>query len=658
MNRFCFLWLLLPFTAWAQKNNLYQINSPDGRLQAIINANKQFTWQVAHNGVVVVKPSAITLVVNQNDSLGVQPKVVKATTQLVNENFTTPFYKKASVSNHYQQLTLQCKGNFALVVRAYNDGVAYRFETTKKDSMTVVNEVANFNFESNCKAYIPYIRDWREQDKFCVPFESHYDEITLGQFQKDSLAILPLLVAIDAHKKVAVLEADVESYPGMFTTTNAGKNGLTGVFAPCPLAERIGGFAKLNLMPVQRAPYIARTVGTRTFPWRAIVVSETDKELANNDMVQKLAAPCRIAETSWIKPGKVAWDWWNNWNITKVDFKAGVNTETYLYYIDFAAANGIEYIVMDEGWSQTNELLKIKPSINLQKIVAHAKEKKVGVFLWATLQGMLKQTNQILATYAQMGIKGFKIDFVDRDDQKMVDYVYQIAQKAADYQLMIDYHGMYKPTGIQRTYPNIVNFEGVKGMENNKWTANDDVPKYDVTAPFIRMLAGPMDYTPGAMRNATKASFRPDNNMPMSQGTRCHQLAMYTLFEAPLQMLADNPTAYMKEQECTQFIAQIPTVFDETVALDGAVAKYIALARRKGTTWYVGAMTNWDARTLQIDGSFLGEGTYEAEIFEDGINADRDATDYKRSIIAFDSHQKLTIKLQNGGGWAAIIKKK
>jgi alpha-glucosidase len=374
-------------------------------------------------------------------------------------------------------------------------------------------------------------------------------------------------------------------------------------------------------------------------------------------MVQKLAAPSRISDLSWIKPGKVAWDWWNDWNISHVGFKAGINTQTYKYYIDFASANKIEYVVLDEGWSNEMDITQIKPAIALQELIDYGKQRNVGIILWASWYAINNKLEQALEKYAAMGIKGFKIDFMDRDDQVMVSSLYDIAKKAAEHKLVLDYHGMYKPTGLQKTYPNVLNFEGVKGMENVKWTPNDDVPGYDVTIPFIRMMAGPMDYTPGAMRNAAKEYFRPSNSLPMSQGTRCHQIAMYVVFEAPLQMLADNPTAYMKEQESTNFIAEIPTTYDETVALAGSVGEYIALARRKGDTWFAGAMSNWDARDVIIDFSFLGEGNYEAEIFKDGINADRDATDYQKEIIKVSAADKLPVHLSNGGGWAARIYK-
>ena len=646
-------------TITGQKTIIFHVLSPDGKTDITIAPGTTTSWSVANDHTIIITHSAISLTLDNGEVLGNNVKIISSKKETVNTVFNTPFYKKKSVTDSYNQLILDCKGDYGLIIRAYNDGAAYRFFTKKKGVITIQSEEANFNFEKDYTAFIPYVRDLRaKRDLFATSFESLYDEIPVSHFEKDTLAFLPLLVNIGENKKAVILEADLEDYPGMFLDINPQtRQGLKGVFAPYALEEKQGGFNKLNYMVTQRATYIAKVNGTRSFPWRVVVISDNDAALANNDMVQKLATPSRVSDISWIRPGKVAWDWWNDWNISHVDFRAGINTETYKYYIDFATANKIEYIVMDEGWSETADLMKISPRVNVEEIVNYGKQKNVGVILWATWYAVTQKMDEAFAKYAAMGVKGFKIDFMDRDDQKLVSSLYEIAKKAADYQLMLDLHGMYKPTGLQRTYPNVVNFEGVKGMENVKWTTNDDVPRYDVTIPFIRMVAGPMDYTPGAMRNATKSYFRPNNSLPMSQGTRCHQLAMYVVFEAPLQMMADNPTAYMKDQECTDFISKTPTVFDETVALDGKVGEYVAIARKKNNTWYAGAMTNWTPRDISIDFSFLGEGNYQAEIFKDGINADRDATDYKKEIIKVSAKDKISFHLSNGGGWAARITK-
>ncbi|HQK40049.1 MAG TPA: glycoside hydrolase family 97 catalytic domain-containing protein, partial [Flavobacterium alvei] len=546
---------------------------------------------------------------------------------------------------------------FSIEYRAFDDSVAYRFITKKKKDITVKSEEVSLNFDQDYSTLMPYVRDLRNpKDPYISSFESHYENKKISEFAKDTLAFLPFLIDYKNHKKAVFLEANLEDYPGLFVTHNKTKTGFEARFSNYPLQEKNGGFNFLNKLITQRANYLVVTKGSRNFPWRIMVISENDKDLANNDMVQKLSEPSKIKDISWIKPGKVAWDWWNDWNIYNVSFQAGINTETYKYYIDFASKNKVEYIVLDEGWSVETNIMEHNPKVDLNALIAYGKEKNVDIILWSSWMALHENTKAIFKNYANLGVKGFKVDFLDRDDAKMVNSVYEIAQKAADYKLLLDFHGMYKPTGIQRTFPNILNFEGVKGMENNKWTPNDDVPTHDCSIPFIRMMAGPMDYTPGAMRNATKSEFKPSHSNPVSQGTRCHQLALYTIFEAPLQMMADSPTAYMKEQESTDFIAKIPTVFDETVALYGEVGKYIAIARKKESKWYLGAITNWNARDITIDFSFLEKGKqFEAEIFSDGLNADKAAQDYKKEIVTVNSSTKLTYHLASGGGLSGII---
>jgi alpha-glucosidase len=657
MKKVNFLLLLLAacVSLNAQKPTIFHVKSPDGKIDFILATGASTEWSVMHGDNVVIAPSAISLTLDNGEVLGKNVKVISSKPASVNSSFSTPFYKKKSVTDQYNQLTITCKGDYGIVVRVYNDGTAYRFFINKKGTLAVNAEEANFNFEKDPATFVSYVRDFRGTEQYIQSFEALYTKAPVSKAFRDSLGFLPIL-ADNVSTKAVITEAALEDYPGMFVTAND-HGGFKGVFAPYPLEFFQGGYKKVNTMVGKRADYIAKVNGSRSFPWRVVVISDNDAALANNDMIQKLSTPSKIEDVSWIKPGKVAWDWWNDWNITHVDFRAGINTETYKYYIDFAAANKLEYIVIDEGWSDDMDLMKVMDKINLEEVVAYAKQKNVGVILWATWYAVDQKMEEAFKKYAAMGIKGFKIDFMDRDDQPMVASLYNIAKAAADYKLLVDYHGMYKPTGLQRTYPNVINFEGVKGMENVKWTPSDDVPEYDVSIPFIRMLAGPMDYTPGAMRNATKSFFRPNNSLPMSQGTRCHQLAMYVVFEAPLQMLSDNPTAYIKEQESTDFIAAVPTVFDETVALDGKVGEFVSIARKKDGVWFLGAMTNWDARDITIDFSFLGEGNYEAVVFRDGINADRDATDYKKEIIKISAKDKLDFHLSNGGGLAMRIRK-
>jgi alpha-glucosidase len=649
-NSLVLLFSVFSVTTFAQSAKTYHVKSPDGKIDLTVNVGKTVSWFVKHEETNVILPSAISMSLDKGDVLGKNAIVKSAKTVTANEVIKTPFYKKAEVKDNYTQLLLTFKGDYGLAFRAYNDGVAYRFVIVRKGTITVKNEEANFNFKDDDKAFLPFVNDYRNHDKFNTSFESHYDNINLSAIKKDSLAFMPVLVDLGNGKKAAILEADLQDYPGMYVTGSQDHD-LKGVFAPYPTEEASKG---INYVVNNRANYIAKTVGTRSFPWRVVVISTEDKQLANNDMMQRLAEPSRVADVSWIKPGKVAWDWWNDWNLSHVDFKAGINVPTYKYYIDFAAANKLEYIIIDEGWSDDHDLNKFK--LDVQEIVNYGKQKNVGVILWSTWYAITRDPDNLFAKFAKMGVKGFKIDFIDRDDQKAVSSLYDLAQKAANNHLLVDYHGMYKPSGIQRTFPNVINCEGVKGLENMKWGV-DNQPGYDVSIPFIRMMAGPMDYTPGAMRNASKAAFRPVNSNPMSQGTRSHQLAMYTIFEAPLQMLSDNPTTYKREQESTDFIDTVPTTFDETVALDGKVGEYVSIARRKDNTWFAGAMTNWDAREIKVDLSFLGEGKYKATLFEDGANADRDGTDYTRKVVTVTSKDHLDIQMASGGGWAARFEK-
>jgi alpha-glucosidase len=652
--------ILLPFiilftsATYSQTAKIYHLQSPDGKTEIEVSTGKNLSWSVKQGDAEVLTPSELSLELSTGETLGHDARIKKVEVSKEDGIITTPFYKKGQVRDNYNQLKLSFKSDYALIFRAYNDGVAYRFITTQA-GLIIKNEQAEFNFKDDDKAYLPFVNDFRNHsDPFNTSFEALYNVMPISAVKKDSLAFLPVLVDLGNNKKAVILEADIEDYPGMYL--GAGNHGLKGVFAPYPIAEGLGGYHNINLIVNNRADYIAKSVAFKSYPWRVVIISNNDAELLNNDMVQRLASPSRVADISWIKPGKVAWDWWNDWNISHVNFKAGINDDTYKYYIDFASANKLEYIIIDEGWSSETDLTKISPALNLEKLVEYGKQKNVNIILWASWYAITRDLEGLMSKYEQLGIKGFKVDFIDRDDQPVTKSLYEIAAVAAKHHLLIDYHGMYKPSGMQRTFPNVINFEGVKGLENVKWGVKDH-PVYDVTMPFIRMLAGPLDYTPGAMRNATKSAWRAIGSNPQSQGTRCHQLAMYTIFEAPLQMLADNPTAYKREQESTDFIAAVPTTFDETVAITGKVSEYACIARRKGTTWFAGAMTNWDDRTITVDLSFLGSGKYSATIFEDGINADHDATDYKRSVITVTSSDKLNIKMASGGGWSARFEK-
>ena len=662
MSLFC----LMAMTASAGN---YEVCSPNGKVKVTVNTDETVKWAVDYDGKQVLLPSKIDIRLTQGKKQLGLGKVGKVARYSVSSSFETPFYKKTKVDDAYGQLLLYTSQKFTIEVRAYDDGAAYRLISGNTKPLLITNETAEFRFADDYQAFVPYVDDSRSEWPYGYSFESYYDEQPLSKMFKDSLAITPLAVCLPGGIKAIVMDAGVENYPGMMLLKGEG-NMLKADFAPYPLEQEIGGYDRLNLIPTKSAGFIAKLDGKQALPWRAVVITERDADILNCDIAQRLAPACRIADTSWLKPGKVAWDWWNCCSVTGVDFLSDTNTDTYLYYIDFAAANRLEYIIIDEGWSGKESLLEdLSPEIDLPKLIAHGQEKGVGIILWSSWRSLIGNnplgdtavTDAVMAHYANMGIKGFKVDFFDRDDQQAIASAYKIAECAVRHHLVLDYHGL-KPFGIQRAYPNILNFEGVKGLENSKWEPRvgdgplHNQPRYDVSIPYLRMLAGPMDYTPGAMTNAMRDHFFGNNGHPMSQGTRVHQMAMYTTFEAPLQMLADSPTKYMQNQECTDFIAQIPTTFDETVALDGLMGEYTVIARRKGTTWYLAAMTDWTPRDLTIDLSFLGEGNYTADIFADGVNAMREATDYKHTIRSVTAGERLNIHLSSGGGWTAIIK--
>ena len=647
----------------------YEVSSPNGKVKVTVNTDETVTWAIDYEGRQVLLPSEIGIRMTQGKKALDLGKVGKVAKYSVNSSFKNPFYKKLTIKDEYGQMLLYTTQKFTIEVRAYDDGAAYRLISTNPKPAVITDEMAEFRFADDYQAFVPYVNDNRGGELYCYSFESYYDEAPLSKMFEDSLAITPLAVCLPEGMKAIVMDAGVENYPGMMLKKGEGHS-LKAEFAPYPLDQEVGGFDRLNLVPTKRADFIAKKDGKQALPWRAVVITEKDADILNCDMAQRLAPSCRMADTSWIQPGKVAWDWWNNTNVTGVDFMSGMNTDTYLYYIDFAAQNHIEYIIIDEGWSGKESLMEdLSTEIDLPKLIAHGKEKGVGIILWSSWRNLINndplgdmaQTEKVMKHYADMGIKGFKVDFFDRDDQQVIASAYKLAECAAKYHLYLDYHGL-KPFGIQRAYPNIFNFEGVKGLENSKWEPRvgdgplHNQPRYDVTAPYLRMLAGPMDYTPGAMMNAMKDNFFGNNDHPMSQGTRVHQMAMYTTFEAPLQMLADSPTMYMKNQECTDFIAQIPTTFDETIALDGQLGEYTVIARKKGDTWFVAAMTDWTPRDLTLDLSFLGDGNYTADIFADGMNALKDATDYQHTTQNVTAKSRLAIHLSSGGGWTAIIR--
>ena len=639
----------------------YDLVSPDGRLKVEIKTGNGICYTLQHDSDILLEDSYLGLYLTDGTSFGENAKVTGTSRRSVSEIYKTVLYKKAEVEDSFNELTLKFK-NFHLIFRAYDDGMAYRFVSRMKKPFTVKDELASFNFAEDWNMWAAYVCQHTEtlESQYYNSFENQYSYTPVSEWNKDRMAFLPLMVDGPNGKKIVITEADLMNYPGMYLYNGDGGSDIAARFAGYPDEVKQGGHKNLQMEVQSRKPFIAECGAAEVFPWRIIAVSENDLQMADNDMVYRLATPAdQEADWSWVKPGKVAWDWWNAWNIRGVDFVSGINNDTYKYYIDFASANGIEYVILDEGWSVNGaaDLLQVVPEIDLEMLVAYAAERNVGLILWAGYWAFDRDMEKVCEHYSKMGIKGFKIDFMDRDDQYMVDFHRRAAGTAAKYHMMVDFHGTYKPTGLHRTYPNVINYEGVHGLEQMKWSpASVDQVTYDVTVPYIRMMAGPMDYTQGAMRNATRSNYHPVNDEPMSQGTRCRQLAEYVIFDSPLNMLCDSPSNYMKETECLEFIAEIPTVWDETRGLSGKVGEYIAMARRSGGTWYVGGMTDWNARELTIDLSFLPEGCHEVVIFRDGANAYRAASDYKKETVKLPADGKLTVHMAPGGGFAAIVK--
>lgn len=624
----------------------YEITSPDKRTSVTVDLSDRVYYSVEFDNKDIIDPSPIGMTLDRRTHLGRKPEIVDTRTRAVNESITPALPEKRSViPDVYNELTLNFRGDYSLLVRVYDDGAAYRFITDLDRAVRVMNEQATFVFSQDDSVYFPVAQS------MLTHFEENYTRTTLGEITSGQLGFLPFLIDRKDGLKVLVTEADLYDYPGMFVVGSEDKEPvLSGKFAGYPLEEQQQNDRTVSV--AKHADYIAETEGSRAYPWRVIVVTDRDGSLIENDIVYRLGRPLEIRDIAWLNAGKVAWDWWNALNLYGVDFESGVNTATYKYYIDFAAKYNLDYIILDEGWSDTEDLLKVNPDIDMEELLTYADDKDVGIILWCVWLALDRQMEEALDQFEEWGIRGVKVDFMQRDDQKMVDFYWRCAREAAERKMLVDYHGAYKPTGMRRTYPNVLTREGVKGLEHSKWS-RQPTPEYNVQLPFIRMFAGPIDYTPGATMNANRENFRPIFNKPMSMGTRVHQMAMYVIFESPLQMLADTPSHYLEEPEMMEFLEVVPVGWDETKVIDAEVSNYVLAARRKGSEWYVGAMTDWNPRTLTFECSFLESGTYTVEVYRDGINAERYASDYEKVTRKVTAGEELTIDLKPGGGWVA-----
>ena len=624
------------------------LTSPNDTVNVTVTLANQITYSVSFNGKRIIYQAGLGMTLDQQRVLALAPKLINSDTHRVDEILRPELRVKSEViEDSYKELTLTFAGQYKVLFRAYDDAVAYRFETLFDKPIKVLKEKVAFNFARDAKVYFP------EETSFQTHSERIYKELMLSEIAPTQFCGLPALVDLPGGPKVAITEVDLRDYAGLYLQGSLGTT-LQGRLPKGAWNEKLKG--DRNVLVTKRADFLAETQGRRSFPWRVLIFADEDADLLENQTVYKLAAPSLLKEHDWIRPGKVAWDWWNANNISGVDFRAGVNTETYKYYIDFAAQYGLEYIILDEGWYELGDLLAVVPEMDMEALFAYARKKKVGIILWVVWKTLNDQLTVAMDQFEQWGAKGIKVDFMQRDDQWMVNYYWRIAEEAAKRKMLVDFHGCYSPKGLRRTYPNVISREGVKGLENCKWS-KDITPEHDCTIPFIRMLAGPMDFTPGAMVNRQEKNFNPVFDRPMSQGTRCHQLGMYVIYESPLQMLADTPTNYLREPECMEFLSAVPTVWDQTIVLDAKLGDYCVIARRSGKEWYVGAMTDGAERELRINLSFLDRGKYRAQIYEDGINADRCASDFKMIKRTVRADLNLKLKMAPGGGWVARIRK-
>lgn len=650
--------MLTALTATA-KPSRQSISSPDGRTVITVSCGDDLSWSIERDSRTLLAPSRIAMSTDKGE-WGAAARPRSSRQAQVDRTIAAPVYRQSEVADRYNSLTLEFgtkADGYAVEFRAYNDGACYRFVDCGKRDFRVVGETAEFVFDEDRPTYVPYVNakkgstaDYATQ--FYTSFENTYTQSPLTAINPDRLIFTPIVVECADGVKLCITEADLESYPGMFLSNGNGDTSLEAVFAPMPDRVQQGGHNMLQGEVMSRKPYLADARAARSFPWRVVVISDEDRHLADCDMVWRLGAECRVDDTSWIRPGKVAWDWWNAWGVYGVDFRSGVNNDTYKYYIDFASQVGVEYVILDEGWSVTGaaDLTQVVDEIDLRMLVDYARERNVGIILWAGYWALNRDIEGLCRHFAQMGVKGFKVDFMDRDDAEMVDFYYNVARTAAKYRLLVDFHGAYKPTGLSRTYPNVLNYEGVHGLEQMKWSKPSvDQVTYDVTIPFIRAVAGPMDYTQGAMRNAARGKYFPSNEEPMSQGTRCHQLAMYGIFDSPLNMMCDSPTAYLKERECASFIAGVPTVWDSTECIEGRLGEYVVMVRRNGDNVYISGLNGWTPRQIDLSSLAAEYAGARFEMFVDGENADRFGSDYRR--LTGDRWQPGIVKMAPGGGF-------
>lgn len=641
--------VLIYGSSWCK--DTLQVSSPSANITVKVWMEGQLKYQVFLNSKRIMETSSIDLLVDQKASLSTNNSIKSSSIKKVNEQIISPVPEKRKViPDVYNLLSIAFKQPYKVEFKVYDDGVAYRISTLFKDSIYVSNEIAEFAFAGKPSAYFPQVQPRQNADIFHTSFEEEYPLRKLDSIPNGVLGYSPILVAMEANPKIGITESDLVDYPGMFLG-GTGSSTLKGVFAGFPIQEKSTDELYPELIVSKRAPYIARTTGTRSFPWRALLIASEDKQLPGNDLVYRLASPSKIGDASWVKPGNMTDEWIIDINLFNVPFKAGLNTASYKYYIDFAKQFGFDRIMMDAGWSDNRDLFKVNPDINMDTLVAYAKLRGIKIAMWTLSMTLDRQLDSALNQFNKWGVDFIMTDFMDRDDQKMVNFYYRVAKACAEHKIMIMYHGAFPPKGFNRTYPNAIGREGVLGSEFNTWS-NRVTPGHDLMLPFTRMLAGGFDYEPGFLNNATIKGTRPVAGVPTSGGTRCHQLAMFVVYDSPIQTFSGNPSQGMQEPDFMQLLGNLPTLWDETIIPDAKVGEYIISARRKGNDWFVAGMSNWTERDITIKLDFLGSGDYKATICKDGINASRYAADYViQKSVAIKNNDEITVHIAPGGGF-------
>lgn len=627
-----------------------EVKSPNGEIKLTVSIKDKIYYSVDYNTEVLLNDCYLQLVLD-NEVLGNDPKLTGQKRSVINENINPVVpLKYSTVNNHCNVLLLNFKGDYSVEFRAFNDGVAYRFITDRKKESIVKGEDFVINFPSE------YLAHLQQQGGFKTAYEEKYTHVPTTQFvsEEKNLAVLPVLLDTKKQYKILISESDLSDYPCMFLKGTS-NNGMQSTFPKAPLEFGEDGDRSLKI--VKEADYIAKTSGKRTYPWRYFVITKDDRQLPENTMTLRLAPKNQLQNTAWIKPGQASWEWWNDASPYGLDvnFVAGYNLNTYKYYIDFASKYGIPYIIMDEGWAMsTRDPYTPNPKVDVHEIIRYGKEKNVGVILWLTWL-VVENNFDVFKTVKDWGVKGLKIDFMDRSDQWMVNYYERVAKEAAKNELLVDFHGSFKPAGLEYAYPNVISYEGVRGMEQ----MGGCYPDNSIYLPFMRNAVGPMDYTPGAMISMQPEVYSAERPNAASIGTRAYQMALFVVFESGLQMLADNPTLYYRNEDCTSFITQVPTTWDETKVLEAKVGEYVIVAKRKGDKWFVGGITNNNEkeRSFEVSLDFLNAGkSYQMTSFEDGINAGRQAMDYRKNEYTITKDEKIKLKMVRNGGWAAVIK--